>query len=604
MLSVFSLAACGGGESDAPEGEPSAWTQGLSRKIQPTTEPGKEESVSVATYRKAWASWQLVVRGKGGMLRQVTVAMDGDLSDGNGHTLAKSNVTFFREAFINLAGIGFANKGNMPVPQSSPTGDTNVPDPLIPLVDPYTGQNAGQPFDVPADRNQPVLIDVFVPEGTTAGTYTGTIKVSASGATADVPLSVTVWDIDVPDMLSVKTHFKMSINSLYKYHGGVAQCQGGNCYLDVTKDSLALVKRYEDLAHEHRIDTGQQLIPVPNNGCEIPSQSDWDSYDTYMTPYMEGYHFNDGVPSTRFNVPFNPGQNYGIDGTCGPVAPHPDQAKFSALAKAWADHLKSKGWFEKAIAYAYDEPVPSAYMGIAQGSDWLQKGDPDWKAHVMDTLAPNDENATLFGPAIGIYTVSLPLYGKWSGVYKNYGPDEWPGLFAQGTELWFYTANAVLPPYPTISTDTLDGYEPLIQLWGAWNEKATGFLYWDVTAWEENNPWGPNNTWSLPGDGVLIYPGNHDGNSSPIGSPSDVAIDGPIPSYRLKTLRQGLQDWALFRLAEEMGLRDVVEQQVATVYSQLGGCNSCPFPPSGFYWQTEEDAIVAARAAVAEAMTK
>jgi hypothetical protein len=264
--------------------------------------------------------------------------------------------------------------------------------------------------------------------------------------------------------------------------------------------------------------------------------------------------------------------------------------------------LRNKGWFEKAIAYAYDEPPQGALPLIAKASDWLQKGDPGWKGRVMDTMAPNAQNAALVTPAIGIFTVSLPLYDTWSGNYANYGRAEWPSLFAQGAELWFYTANAVLPPYPTISTDTLDGFEPLIQLWGAWYEKATGFLYWDTTSWDDMDPWGPSNKWYLPGDGVLLYPGNHDGTLAPVGSPDGVAIDGPIPSYRLKMLRQGLQDWALFRLADKMGLTSAAQKQVSTVYTQLGGCSSCPLPASGFNWKTDDAAMDAAREAVVQAI--
>jgi hypothetical protein len=70
--------------------------------------------------------------------------------------------------------------GNRAVPLNSSTADGNIPDPLIPLVDPYTGANAGQPFNVAQDQNQPIFIDVHVPKGLNAGTYTGSIHVSAS----------------------------------------------------------------------------------------------------------------------------------------------------------------------------------------------------------------------------------------------------------------------------------------------------------------------------------------------------------------------------------------------------------------------------------------
>jgi hypothetical protein len=274
-----------------------------------------------------------------------------------------------------------------------------------------------------------------------------------------------------------------------------------------------------------------------------------------------------------------------------------------ALSSAWASHLKAKGWFGKVIVYALDEPDASSFPAIAQGSAWLQQGDPDWKAHVMDTTSPSSANIAVLGPAIGIFTVNLPWYDNWSG-QTEYGRADWPSLFAQGTQLWFYESNSVDPPYPTFATNTLDGLEPVIAMWGSWYEKATGFLYWDIADWTDNNPWGPNIAYGMTGDGVMVYPGNHAGTLSPVGSPSGVAIDGPIPSYRLKMVRNGLQDWALFRLADSKGLTSTVQTQVATVYGQFGGCTwqGCPAPVSGFFWKSDETAMNAARAAVAAAI--
>ena len=103
-------------------------------------------------------------------------------------------------------------------------------------------------------------------------------------------------------------------------------------------------------------------------------------------------------------------------------------------------------------------------------------------------------------------------------------------------------------------------------------------------------PWGTNHTaFSKTGDGVLLYPGNHDGENSPHGSPSDVSLDGPIPSYRLKMIRAGLQDWALFALAHELGLGEYARERVGEVYGQFHGCDweGCAPPISGFYWKTD-----------------
>ena len=72
-------------------------------------------------------------------------------------------------------------------------------------------------------------------------------------------------------------------------------------------------------------------------------------------------------------------------------------------------------------------------------------------------------------------------------------------------------------------------------------------------------------------------------------------MDGPIPSYRLKRIRQGLQDWALFRYADSLGLTTFVQQQVDTVYTQLGSATNAP---EGTCWTSDESKLSTIRAAV------
>lgn len=591
-----------GGTLTGPPGTLSVWTQGVGTKVQPTTAPGSGTSISVASARKAWASSQLVVHGDKGYVKDVSVSLAEDLSDGAGHTLAKKNVTFFLEYFIDFTGVE-ATPGNVPVPENSPTKDGQIPDPLVPLVDPYTGKNAGQPFNVPGNSNQPIFVDVFVPGGTAAGTYTGKVHVAADGGLgSDVPISVTVWDLDLPDQNSVTTHFKMSVNSLLTYHNGLAKCGGGgDCYLGDNPQALTVVKRYEELVHDHRITIQPQFVVDPVDGCKVPTS--WSAYDSAMEPYLTGSYFGDGVPISSFDVPFSPGEDFGLDGCT--------QSQYAAIAKAWATHLKSKGWFDKSVVYAFDEPpncsespCDPVFEKIAQSSSWLQEGDSEWKSRTMDTTSPSEASAALLNDALGIYTVNLPWYDNWYDHGAFYGREQWSSLFSQGIKLWFYESNSVVPPYPTFATNTTDGLEPVMAMWGSWAEQATGFLYWDISNWDADNSWGPSIAFGMTGDGVLIYPGNHDGTSSPAGSPSNVAIDGPIPSYRLKMVRNGLQDWALFRLADEKGLTSLVKEQIGTVYHQLGGCtyDGCPKPAGGFFWKDDEAAMDRIRETVAKAI--
>ena len=602
MLAALGLPAHAHAEAGRPLNSAQAlsvWTQSTAYKVQPSTAPTSQDAITMEGARASYEAYQVIVRASGAALSGVNLAA-GALQDGAGDTIPSADLTFFREDFIDFTGVSAAT-GTWPAPADSPTGDGRIPDPLVPFIDPYSGNPAGAPFAVPANTNQPVWLDVQIPSAAAAGVYTGTVQVTASSqAPVSVPVTLTVWNITLPDMSADTTWFGLSVDNVINYHRDTYACSGSDCWLSYDAYARTIVKRYEELAHDHRVDTGQAFVPDPStylpSNCPLPP-TDWSAYDAAVAPYMNGTYWSDGVPSTWLRTPFSPGAGWGADASC-------TQAQYTALAAAWAAHLRSTGWFSRALVYAADEPDPSEYAAIAQNSKWLQATDPGWKAQIIDTVAPTPSNVSVLDPALGTYVVALAWYDNWAGK-DTYGRALWPSLFAQGIKLWFYDSNAQAAPYTSYATNTLLGLEPRMMHWGTWYESASGFLYWSMNAWNTANPWGPNVNHGKTGDGVLIYPGNHDGLMAPAGSPAGVAIDGPIPSYRLKMIRAGLQDWALFQLAAQRGLGAYARAQVARAYGQLGGCTECGGPPpvnGSFYWSTDDALMMGIRHNIALAI--
>ncbi len=291
------------------------WTQSVAYKVQPTTAPGSANSITLEGARGSYEAYQIIVHANGGALSGVNLTAS-NLSDGLGHILPATNITFFREYFIDFTGITVTEKGSLPVPANSPTGDGRIPDPLIPFVDPYSGLPAGAPFTVAANLNQPVWMDVFIPANAVPGTYSGNVTVTAAGQPSiTLPLTLTIWNLLLPDMRAVTTYFQMSTNDFIDYHSGTYACSGSNCWLDWNSaQARTVVKRYEELAHAHRIDIGENFIPDPSNGCSPPSN--WSAYDAALAPYMNGTYWSDGVPSSRMDPPFSPGVTWGIEQNC------------------------------------------------------------------------------------------------------------------------------------------------------------------------------------------------------------------------------------------------------------------------------------------------
>jgi hypothetical protein len=579
---------------DGSIGKGAYWLQNTSLKVQPTTAPGAMGGqINLEGPRASTEAYQIVLHPTGGGMSNVN-ATTTDLTSTSGGTIAKANITLFREYFIDFGTIDQTKNigGVSPAPASSPTHDSLVPDPLIPFVDPYAGTPAGAPFGVPPDTNAPIWVDVQIPSNAAADTYSGTISITSDGQAAIVvPISLQVWDLTLPDPRAVTTYFKIDWGNVNGFHKGMDTAYPGN-----NPNTKIVVKRYQELAHTHRIDPLEIWVPYPN-GCTPPT--DWTSFDAVLGPYMDGSYWDDKIPSTYFGAGIGIGDS---SQTC-------TQAQYAAVAGAWATHLKQKGWFNQTWIYATDEPSSSQFPVIEQQSAWAQQGDPGWKPRIIDTTFPTTSSAPGLDMALGVYVVCLKCFGTWDLMDNPmnpgghvYGRTEWAGLFQQGIGLWFYESIAQGPPYPGFGTNTLDAGEPRIMMWGSWYEGATGFLYYSISNLDQSDPWGPNISFPKTGDGVLVYPGNHDGTLAPAGSPADIAIDGPVPSLRLKMVRAGLQDWALFKLANDHNLGATARTQVATAYTQLGGCQYQGCNQPAWYWKTDYAILAAARRNVAQAL--
>jgi hypothetical protein len=86
----------------------------------------------------------------------------------------------------------------------------------------------------------------------------------------------------------------------------------------------------------------------------------------------------------------------------------------------------------------------------------------------------------------------------------------------------------------------------------SWHYDIRGFLYWSsVYVAEEQDPWvGPHFREKYWGEGFLLYPGQ------------DAGIPGPVPSIRLKLIREAMEDFEYMTLAAQAAGRDHVNQIV------------------------------------------
>jgi Domain of unknown function (DUF4091) len=168
---------------------------------------GTTSSITLSGARGETVDTQVIVQGPAGGLSNVNLSASA-LTGPGGASIPASSLTLYREYYLTVTGTANYGGGSNP-----PLGSGTYPEPLIPFNDPETGAalcgtgavlkacNAA----LTAGQNQPYWIDIAVPHGsatTPPGTYTGSVSVTATQGTTTIPVTLTVWNFELPEQPS------------------------------------------------------------------------------------------------------------------------------------------------------------------------------------------------------------------------------------------------------------------------------------------------------------------------------------------------------------------------------------------------------------------
>jgi len=179
------------------------WVSHGLMRVGQTESPGTISSVTLTGARGETVDTQVVVQAPAGGLTNLNVSASA-LTAPNGASIPASRLTLYREFYLTVTGTANYGGGSNP-----PLGSGTYPEPLIPFIDPETGSSLCASAatlkacnaSIPAGQNQPYWIDISVPHGTTnspPGTYTGTISITADQGSATLPVTLTVWNFELP----------------------------------------------------------------------------------------------------------------------------------------------------------------------------------------------------------------------------------------------------------------------------------------------------------------------------------------------------------------------------------------------------------------------
>jgi len=197
---------------------PVVWIAPSLHRVGMTDAPGSETQVKLSAARNEYQSFQIVVNGAAEGLSNVNVEIS-DLQAAGGEVIPRNKFTLYREKYVYVSSSspdwGGSNK---------PLGAGWYADALIPFTDPETGKPVSgaaltaAPFNVKAATNQPIWVDLLVPQDAKPGQYSATYTVTTNQYTATAKILLTVWNFALPETPSLKSSFLFS-------HAGTLEAQ-------------------------------------------------------------------------------------------------------------------------------------------------------------------------------------------------------------------------------------------------------------------------------------------------------------------------------------------------------------------------------------------
>ncbi|HUU26837.1 MAG TPA: glycoside hydrolase domain-containing protein [archaeon] len=429
--------------------------------------------------------------------------------------------------------------------------------------------------DVPANTAQPVWLTIKLPPDSPAGTYNGKLTISASSGQKEVfDLSVEV----LPAVLAEPNKWKFYLN-IWQDPSGVARAHKVKPW---SEEHWALLERYAENFVAHGMDViTTSIVYDPwgsQTGYPYEAMVEWKYPGEFKKGAADRFNWDFSVFDRYVSLMMDAGMTEKID--CFSMVEGPwininadirylDTASsqyrtidiilgdpvwrevWSAFLPVFRNHLKEKGWFDRAFL-AFDEK-PEKEMQVIY--EFLIRQAPDFKVSIAGGY-PGDQRKT-----------SDEVIFHYNDLNTEAGLAAHKPLIekmrAEGRYISFYTA--CTPHYPNVFLFS-QLREARLLPWLSWKWGLSGYLRWAVAAFPEDVWTQPNYKWHS-GDMYFVYPGEN----------------GPLDGMRWELFRQGVEDCEALRIAREMAesagredllkrLRGAVEEGTVTE-----SCDRIPF---------------------------
>ena len=405
------------------------------------------------------------------------------------------------------------------------------PDPLLPVHRARGGTNpAVLPARSTVERPLVLYLELCVPAGVEPGAYRGQLTVGfGDGSSAALPLELAVAPVDIPATSTLQNTWGLGVYVLA--HGfGIRR---------ESPEGVALLKAAGRALLEHRLSGYQMGIdPLPSrpgpNGTRVV---DFSGYDAEMSEVLGGTALPSGARFTTTEVRDDWRLSW---------------EERAAYLRAWKAHFAERGWPQLLWYYAKDEPSP-ADDALVRREAALTGAVGHLPLLVTTFRTGLWDAADIVAP---VMVCMFPRPGRRLCPVPTEAAARMRTRLRPGQQLWWYQScmfhGCDGPPKDRTLAASMTGWAsymidhsgPRNRAMGvlAFLERIEGELYFDtLVAWEKDGqPWRDVWRFGGNGDGTFFYPGTR----------AQVGDEAPllVPSLRLKTVRDGLEDYELLTL--------------------------------------------------------
>lgn len=402
-----------------------------------------------------------------------------------------------------------------------------TPDPLL----------KPEPTTAPAGQNTPFLIGVSAPRDAKPGSYKGTLTILSGGKKVQtIPLAVTVYNFALPKDPTFRT--------LITYSPEVFSTWDQRPRLEIEKDICHVL-------YAHGIRGNGATATVDSKIVDGQVVCDFTSFDAKIGWSLGELGFN-----AFFLGPcFGGGTSEGWEKHSKWLGMDPLSEDFNRLFPQYmrqvGQHLREKGWLDKAYLYLWDEPEQDYFDKVVALQKLALQGDPDFK--IWETTSPNYKE---FWGVVKAWSVPFgkPYFNETTVEQRRQA----------GDEIWVYNIPATLEAPPQVHR---------LWFWQAARYGAVGAQLWNVSFYHGIDPWENPTPEPYPvgrgatglyvydaGEAIMVYP--------------DKAGGPPLPSLRLKLLQKGLDDFEyLTILQRKVGNRAKTREVAGRLVLDLGRYN-------------------------------